>query len=246
MKIMSKCQKWLYLPAYKPMTPRRIMLARAEKLSKAVLAAHKSHMPGGGSFIFSLLGNSSGFLVKDVPNSVHVPTSPEETIEVLDDVSRMTKLPEKIKAADLGSGLGSFACSLSLYLDHIKREDFHVTGFEISNILRPEAEKIAKKHGIKNVSFINKDFTKMTRQDFNEFNFIYAYKPFNLNFGLVMRDVLPRIAPGTMILTRLCGDIGILKASSLFTPVFNPLFAKSQEEYTLYIRTDKEVPQGAK
>ena len=243
---MSKCQKFLFMPVYKPMTPRRVMLTKAEKLSKAVLAAHKSHMPGGGSFIFSLICNSSGFLVKDVPNSVHVPTSPEETIEVLDDVSRMNKLPEKIKAADLGSGLGSFACSLSIYLDYLKMEKFHVTGFEISDMLRPEAEKIAKKHDIRNVSFINKDFTKMTRENFNEFNLIYIYKPFNLNFGLVMRDVLPRIAPGTMILTRLCGDVGILKASSLFTPVFNPLFAKNQEEYSLFIRTDKEVPQEGK
>lgn len=231
---------------YRYSTRPWIKIKRIEKLSKAVTAAQKSHMPGGGGFIFTLISQSSGFLVKDVQNSVHVPTLPEETVEVLDDVRRMVKLPEKVNAADLGSGLGSFACSLSIYLDFLQMENFHITGLEMSDILRPQAEKIAKKHGIRNVNFVKRDFTQMNREDFNAFNFIYAYKPFNLNFSMVMRDVLPRIAPGTLILTRLCSEVGILKVSSLFRPVFNPLFAKNQEEYSLFIRTDKEVPQEVK
>jgi len=238
MKIMSKCAKLFFTPLN---FKRQEMMLKADKLTNAVWAAHRSYTGGPSQFIFDMICYGPGFPVKGVPrDSVHVPTTPDETIELIRDIRKMVKLPDKINAADLGSGLGSFSMSLSMYLEYLNYyKDFHVTGFELSNYLRPHAEKIAGEQEIKNVSFVGKDFTELTKEDFRPFNLIYIYKPFDQCFPYIMADVFPRIASGTLIITRLCGEARILQVSSLFRPVFNPRFAKYQEEYSLFIRTDK-------
>lgn len=213
---------------------------KAVDLSLAVTEAERRHAPANSKWMFDLVGRAC-FPVSDAPRSaVHIPTTPDETYQLLDELRNVAPLPQKIRAADLGCGIGSFACGLSLYLQDNGVSDFHVTGIEISPSMIAEAQKLAESIGIRNLTFINKDFTGFSEKDLKAYNVIYIFKPFKDGFNPMMEELLPKIATDTLLITRLCMEIKTLD-SALFRLIFHPLNKDFGEAFAVYMRTREKA-----
>jgi len=222
-------------------TPRRTMMRRIDSLRGAIQSAENKHVKFTGGLLPTKLADESLFMPKDAGReAVHVPTKPEITVALFDQIRQKMPLPKNINLIDLGSGLGSFASSASIYLDHLRATRSHVTGVEISPSVFADSVRIAKEQGVSNISYVNGDFALYTKDDLRPYNMLYIYRPFNENFSDVMDEVFLRTAPGTILITRLCSVMGILRFDSLFKPVFSPFYENHGNEYIVYIRTNEE------
>jgi SAM-dependent methyltransferase len=203
------------------------MMSRMRNLSGAIRLAEDKHL-----------------LTEGVPKfTIHAPTTTDETLKLLNDIAGKIKLPKEIIAADLGSGLGSFACSASIYFDQLiarnKISKFSVTGFDLSTELIEDAARIAQEQKIRNVSFLNRDFTKFSREDLKPYNLVYIYQNFkNPDLEQALENIFPLLAADAKLITRLCGNVKVLR-SDLFWLAFHPLKDKYGYEYGLFIRTAK-------
>lgn len=216
---------------------RKEMYKRMRGLAGSVIKAELKYIPPNAHFLFSLVGKA-GFVVEDIPNNaIHIPTTTDETVELMDELRDSHMVPSEIRALDLGCGLGSFVDSLSVYLDYIKIERFRITGVDLSPSVLADAQRIADGRHIRNVSFEQRDFTKMTREELGGFNFVYLYKPFNEGFFTSMEDLLPRLSPGTVLVTRLCKGVRSL-SSDQFRLMLHPLYLKYNDEYTVHVRQE--------
>jgi SAM-dependent methyltransferase len=131
-------------------------------------------------------------------NPVYMSTPAEVTLQHLAALDKKGVTPKKINAADLGSGLGEFCFALAEFAKHSPRiKSCMVTGFEIHNDYCEAAEKIRLTHGIENVAFINRDFFDARLE---EFNVIFAFKPFEMDFHAKMAEKLEETKKGTIVI----------------------------------------------
>lgn len=213
---------------------------KAVDLALAVTDAERRQAPANARWMLDLVGRAC-FAVTDAPrSSVHIPTTPDETYQLFDELRKVASLPQKIRALDLGCGIGSFACSMALYLQDNGLSDFHVTGIEISPSMIAEAKKLTESLSISNLTFINKDFTGFSEEDLKVYNIIYIFKPFKDGFNPMMEELLPKLAPDTLLITRLCMEVKVLD-SELFRLILNPLHKDYGEAFAVYIRTRKKA-----
>jgi hypothetical protein len=221
--------------------PRRIMTDKINHVADAVKIIERKILPAD-TFRSFWSAEKIKFNVKGVPrDGIYVPTNIRGTVEVLDNIYTSGHLPEEeIDAAVLGSGLGAFTMPFSIYCEYLNLSRYFVTGFEFNRHLADASRTIAKRLEIRNVGYINKDFTQLVREDFKQFNFIYIFKPFEIAFVDVMDDVYPRINPGTLLLTRHCPREGALR-SGQFKLLYKPLEEFYGNEYHLYQRTNSEI-----
>ncbi|MFC1767985.1 methyltransferase domain-containing protein, partial [Candidatus Margulisiibacteriota bacterium] len=191
-------------------SPSRL-LGRMEKLSLAVIGAENKYVNNtAGTAIFCEEG--SNFIVKDLPrNAAHQPTTAIEAMELLDELKEAKLFPKEVRLVDFGSGIGSFMAAFSIYLEELGMERFSLKGFEGSEELLLDAQGLVRSQGIKNVEFVQMDFTALTEKDLRSYNMAYIYKPFSEEFSSSMRELLPRLAPGTILITRLCKNVPILQ-----------------------------------
>jgi len=106
-------------------------------------------------------------------------------------------LPDKIRIADMGAGLG-----LPLFAFSLVPGFEEGVGFEFDGKLCSEAEKIREKLGIDKIRFENKDFLScpMPEVDLSRFNVIYIFKPFLDDFEAQILERLKEAKPGTIVI----------------------------------------------
>ena len=220
-------------------------MSRMRNLSEAIRHAENSQLDACSILPLDKKSKTPFLVVGEgVPkDTIHLPTTTDETRELLDNIVGKIKLPKEIHLADLGSGLGSFACSASIYCDQLVSRGiiskFSVTGFDISSELIEDAARIAKEQKIRNVSFLNRDFTKFSSEDLKPYNLVYIYQSFkNPDLEQALEKVFPLLAPNAKLITRLCGNVKVLR-SDLFWLAPHPLQDKYSYEYGLFVRTEK-------
>jgi len=220
---------------------RRIMTNKINRIADAVKKTEMKILPAEAHPVFRSIDQFDLGISGDPRQVLYISTKVMGTIELLDDIYTSGHLPEEeIDAAVLGSGLGAFALPFAVFCEYLNLSRYFVTGFEISPILLANSQMIAQEQGINNVRFIKKDLTQLIREDFKQFNFIYIFKPFDVDLVDIMDNVYPRIEHGTLLLTRRCPREGVLR-SGLFKYIDTPLEEYYGDEYHLYMRTGKEI-----
>ena len=99
-----------------------------------------------------------------VPSNVHW-----TPIHVVTTVVEWLKIDDQTRVLDIGSGIGKFCAVAS------KCSKGNFVGVEKRKNLFAEAERIARKHGLKNVEYLHADITEI---DFRDFTAFYYYNPF--------------------------------------------------------------------
>ena len=152
---------------------------------------------------------------------IYAGTDEGDFLKLLPELSPLVKnlIFQKAHFADLGSGFGRICFAASFVFKK-------VTGFEIDSQLCEEAEKTRQQFGIRNVTFLNRDFLTA---DLRPFEVLYFYKPFKRLFPLLMAEKLAETKPGAVVISYLETGPDLFNPD-LFRPVYPPNWGSCDEE----------------